>query len=223
MAKGYTTMAAVQAYLGITLTPAQSAQATALMGQAEAFVDSYTRRSWSPSTVTLTGEQYDLLRDWVYLRSTPVVAIQSVTVRTRQIGDAGQTLTAGTDYELQNAATGFVVFNAGYGEQRDSLADAFSDVWSAPEVPALTPGAPQMIARTYALISYTASQPVPADIAHATTLLVAHDMALQIDPTRYGLDRKHIGQRAVSYDTDSDLYRDACRLLDQNKRGGVFG
>src|SRR5947209_3795389 len=108
-ARGYTSLTNVQTMLGSpTLTVAQQAEVTNILPDVEDFIDQWTQQTWAQPAIT--GEQYDLLRDWVYLRVTPVASIQSVLVRTRAIADPGVTLTANVDYELQDAKRGLVVF-----------------------------------------------------------------------------------------------------------------
>lgn len=128
-AKGYTTAAKVANALGRTFSGGQSTQADLMIEAAESIIDRITGRSWmvaSPITDELhvldgpVGNRSDLLvariaggegapAAPVYLDHAPVTAVTAVKARTQGIGSAQTTLTAGTQYELLDAAQGIMM------------------------------------------------------------------------------------------------------------------
>ncbi len=102
-AKGYTTIAEVAAYLGLTLSAAQEAEATSLILKAEAHVDRKTGRVWKVATVT--AEQHDLEGPSVFLRTVPVSSITSI-VGTLDSSPLETALTADVDYWLLDPVAG---------------------------------------------------------------------------------------------------------------------
>lgn len=213
----YTSAANVAAYLGLTLTTTQTAQATALLPTIQTYIDTETRRTWTQPPIT--GEIYDLPNPYdagviqideagypipsslqngaqpppttIYLLSAPVASIELVQVRTRLVGDVPLTLQANIDYELQNPTTGELVFGLGYGG----------------------PSA-------YALVSYTPLTPLPTDVALAATMLLAHWLRFSLFPERFGVQTERNGQRAYSYLTD--IPDDVTHIL-RNARRTIIG
>lgn len=107
MAKGYTDAAQVAAYLGVTLTDDQDAQAAALVAPAEAWLDAYTGRAWLTGAVT--GEVYTAPGALLQLRQWPVASIESITATRQAYTDAETTtLTANSDYQARDLSRGLV-------------------------------------------------------------------------------------------------------------------
>lgn len=173
----YCTVQQVSTYLGRALTAAQQNAVALYLPFAVGFIDRETNRSWL--TAPITDEQYSLWQSTIYLNSTPVATVERVNVRTGTVGDAGQTLTEGVDYELQDPQIGRLVLTGGWA--------------SSPSAPSLAPPATTNPDEqrggglpSYALVSYTPNAPVPAEISMVATMLVAHWMIGQIDPDRFG-------------------------------------
>ena len=53
MAKGYTTKAAVAAYMGLAFTVAQNTQCDALIEDVEDYIDGETRRAWLTGAIAV--------------------------------------------------------------------------------------------------------------------------------------------------------------------------
>ncbi len=196
-ARGYSSLANVTSFLGqASLSTQQQNEVNNILPSVEDYIDLYTRRTWGQPAIT--NEQYDLLKDWLYLRVVPVASIQSVLVRTRAIADPGVTLTAGTDYEMQDAQRGLVVFTSGYGDPGADLAlDQFTDNNNDPgPQPNLSIGESYTIPRSYALISYTPAATVPTPITRAATMLCAHWLRYNINPTAFSVQSQRDGERA---------------------------
>lgn len=175
--KGYTSVTLVSQAIGsissgtTTLTTDQQTQATALIGFAEAYIDSRTHRSWL--TPAITGEQYTVLTPELRLRQRPIASVESVQTRTTALGDTWLTLTSGTDYEILDAERGLLVFADGYANRQG---------------------------RMLAQIAYSPNQPVPADITQAATAIVAASLYPALYPDRNGLtDVQADNQTKVSY------------------------
>lgn len=170
-ARGYTTRDLVAAELGRTLTADQQVQADGLIEEAEAYVDRVTGKAWL-TTSPATAEAHRVVGGVVYLDRTPVVAITTVTVRTRSIGSVATTLTAGSTYELIDAVNGLLAVGD-YGD------DAIVTV-------------------TY---THANPLPVPADVRGVTTRMVANRMRGRLDPSMAGVKSVSVGQGdlAVTY------------------------
>ena len=102
-AKGYTSAAAVAAYLGVTLTAAQITQCEALLEPAEQKIDAHCGRTFMVGTIT--AEQHKAHGPKFFLLNTPITAITAV-VGVRDADGEETTLTADTDYRLLDAAAG---------------------------------------------------------------------------------------------------------------------
>ena len=179
--KGYTTAAAIASYLGRALTAPQLAQAAALVGAVESYIDGTTRRGWLLPPVA--GERYDLFGPEIYLRSAPVASVEALSTRSRRVGDVQTALTAGTDYELVDPDQGLVL-----------LAGGLIPDFSTSDIPAWTTIGPRRgTPARYATVSYTPNLPVPADIAQAAAQLAAFWLVNQLDPARYGIARISYG------------------------------
>jgi hypothetical protein len=116
-ARGYTTVALVAQELAQDLTAPQLDQCADLIAVAEAEVDRETGRSWL-TTSPVTNELHTVSGPVVYLTHRPVTAVTSVTIRSLGVGSQPQTLTAGSGYELIDAANGAILL-AGYGYPHD--------------------------------------------------------------------------------------------------------
>lgn len=167
----YTDPAAVAAYLGTELTPAQQAQAAVLAEAATSWVERYTGRTWQG--VAILGEQHTVAGPWVYLQRAPVASVQAVTVRVPYVGAVAQPLTAGTGYELLDAPAGLL------------LVQAWLDDW--PRVEPFDRGA------RWLSVDYTPATPVPAAVALGTALLAAAWLRPTLYPERAGLKSWTVG------------------------------
>jgi hypothetical protein len=195
MAKGYSSADQVAAYLGQTLTPAQQTQAVIWLDAAEAVVDGIAHTSWLTGAVV--AEQYSLNNRGtrLYLRQTPVTSVQGITVRSFLVGDTGQVLTAGVDYELLDPTAGLVLLSNVY--QSNAYFQSYGDYGGAVgyvgPVPAGGPGYGQL-----ALVSYTPLQAIPPSVALATAQIVAFWLTNEIHPERYGLTSVRTADQAES-------------------------
>lgn len=196
--KGYTSQDLVAAYLGSTFTPSQITQCVQIIGQVEAYIDRVTRRNGGWLQTAITSEQYDLNNIGIrlFLRSRPVASVQSILVRTYQVGDPGQTLVAGTDYEFIDPVRGLVILSATYdSEAAYSGYDDYggSAIYS-------DAGALLRSGLTYgslAEVSYTPGTPLPADLTNAATQLAAHWMEYTIYPGRFGVGTTRTEDQSV--------------------------
>lgn len=184
----YTDAASVAAFLGVTLTAGQTAEATTEAAAASVTIDRRTGRSWgSTPPTTITGEQHTLTGPSLYLRQPPVSAITLVTMRWQWAGAPLLTLLAGTDYELVDATLGIVVMRRSY----DPIAGAELDVLRD-----------DVYGRLDRIISvdYTSSQGPPADIKRAATLLVAVSLYTTLTASRVGENRTEETAATPAYD-----------------------
>jgi hypothetical protein len=96
---------------------------------------------------------------------------------------------------------------------------------SAGPLPALQEGQPYDIARTYALVTYVAQTPVPADISQLTTMIVAHWMRVNLHPERHEVEQIRAGdQLQIRYAMHAEgLPPDIREMLAVRRRPGVFG
>jgi len=108
----YTTPDAIAAYLAVTLTPAQEAQATVAADAITVWIDHRTGRSWQPSAA-IASEVHTVDGTYIWLDATPVASLQSVT-KFDGVGN-GFVLLDPSQYELVNPLTGQVGFLGGYG------------------------------------------------------------------------------------------------------------
>ena len=201
MARGYTTPLDVAAYLGTTFNRDQAVMVNTRIGQAEDFIDQIVRRGDSQSGTggwlngPITNEQYDLTNVGarIYLRDVPVASVQSVTIRSHQVGDVGTILVAGTDYELQDPLAGLIVFSASYGT---STYGGYAGAAGYNQAGRLIGTGFSL--GSFAKVSYTPSQPVPGDIQMATMQLVAHWIQYNINPQRYGIGATKTGAQTIT-------------------------
>lgn len=102
----YTTVADLEAYLGVTLSTPQSAAATAMLGAVDAIINSKTGRVWQ------TGQQvqdfYQQGGKYLWVQSNPVSSIDSVYSRA-SMGDT-LSLVDPSYYNLEDAKTGRIYF-----------------------------------------------------------------------------------------------------------------
>lgn len=186
-AKGYTSAAAVGAYLGRTLTSAQITQATALLAAAEQVVDSIANTTWLTGQVV--AEQYNLVNRGtrLYLAQKPVTSVEAVIIRSYRPNDAGVLLNqASGDYELLDPLAGLLVLSGTY-----SNSASFSTYGDSGGSAIYSEGGTLLhhgqFSGQVALVSYTPVQVVPPAISLATSMLAAFWITNQIEPARYGL------------------------------------
>src|SRR5262245_63585413 len=109
----YCTADQIAAYLGVTFTPAQAAQADALAIAVTNVIDRYTGRSWQ-GTSPVAGELANVVPgspSWpgaygiVYLARRPVESVSGVTLRTAY-PHASESVLVNTEYELVDGPNG---------------------------------------------------------------------------------------------------------------------
>lgn len=172
-AKGYSTATLVAQELGVDLTGPQLDQCADLISEAEGWIDQETGRSWLATSPT-TSELHTISGPFVYLTNRPVSAITTVQVRPFGVGATWNTLVAGTDFELLDAANGIL-----------SILPAYDALVTLPG----SGGMSGWLSRT----TYTSTTPVPLHIQRATTLLVAHWMLPRLNPDRQGVESYSVG------------------------------
>lgn len=108
----YCEVADVELLLGRSLTDDQQAACDAAIAAASAWIDG-RGGPWATSD-PVADERHRLTDDpALTLYRAPVASVTGITVRTPDVGAASTALTAGTDYELRDAARG-VVWLPGY-------------------------------------------------------------------------------------------------------------
>ena len=188
--KGYCLANDIERYLGVTLTALQASQADSLIEAAERRIDAHTGHAWKVGTVT--GERVVPSGPWVRLKSTPSTGLTSITGRTH-LSSSATTLTAGTDYELLDAAQG-LVYLGGTIRNYD-----------------------------YLLVTYGTDNSVPADVSAATAMLVAHYLGPHLNGiTSEVASFQAFGQVQVTL-RDGPLPPDVVDLLSPYTRGVVIG
>jgi hypothetical protein len=160
----YTDATAIAAYLGVTFTPEQTTAAGQVAEAVTAFIDRYTGRSWQ-GTSPVTAEWLPLVARYddgaettwptVYLRQRPSVAVTAVVLRSGGPPATPTTLDP-SQYELVDPQSGVL---------RLALSGTGFDAYGHPVV---------------ALVDYTYADAVPPDIALASTMMAAAEMARQL-------------------------------------------
>jgi len=179
-AKGYTTVTLVAQELAVDLTAPQLDQLAGIIERAEAWIDRQTGRAWIQPT-PIADEIYNVEAGILYLRTTPVSAVTSLSVRSMVVGSSYQVLVPGTDYELLDPLAGVVSLASGW---------------------------PQLLTywgRTYdrflAKVSYTVSTPAPSDIQQAATLLAAYWMQYRLQPESRGISSYRVASNGDEFST----------------------
>jgi hypothetical protein len=107
-AKGYANVDEVAAFLGLTLTTEQDAQAERMLEVAEAEVDGYCNRAWLVGVQTDEAHPYSAYRlGNLYLKYAPVSVVTTVKGRSA-LGEAEETLIEDTDYEVMSLDSGWI-------------------------------------------------------------------------------------------------------------------
>jgi hypothetical protein len=109
----YTTIERVQRAMGAEFTADQAAEASALLGAADAWIDSRAGRTWGGAATPVVGELHTLYGDWLYLNRAPVSVVTSAEVRYPYAGSAWAA-TPLSGWELVNPATGHLLLPRGY-------------------------------------------------------------------------------------------------------------
>lgn len=104
-AKGYCSVAQVEAHLGLSFTGAQMADCEEKIEAAETHLDEETGRGWLVGVQADEQHRAPFADDAVWLRYAPVGTVESVTARYGQ-GGPEVLLTDGEDYELVDAGAG---------------------------------------------------------------------------------------------------------------------
>lgn len=108
----YTDVAAVQLYLGRTLSDDQQAQVDALIPAAQSWIDARSGHAWDVSA-PIADETHYLYGPQVSLDLAPVAAVTSVKVRDTCVGATDTTLTVNEGYEVRSL-TGGTLYLPGY-------------------------------------------------------------------------------------------------------------
>ncbi len=185
----YTTPAAIAAYLGVTFTPEQATAAEQVADAVTLYVDRYTGRSWQavspavrePHAIVPPVPDAAYGPAWVFLDRAPAVAVSAVSIRST-LPHAYETPLDPNQYELVDPEHGTLALSTWYYG------------WYSEGV---------------ALVDYTYADAVPADIALASTMIGAAEMARQLavqsaasfsaaHPETDGLKSVSIGQNAVA-------------------------
>lgn len=219
--RGYCTVEQVVRHLGKALSGDQELLAIDLIATAESYIDLLTRQGgWLLDP--LVDERYELrnVANAISLRSAPVAAVQRVLVRTHQVGDPGQVLTAGTDYELQDARAGLLVFAASYGTAAGYTDYAGSAGFN--EAGRLIGSGWSLY--SYCLVSYMPDKPVPADIARCAVLLSAHWLVHALNPDWLGLASFSINMHKYTFSEAiaKDLIPPEAAAIIQHRRTLIF-
>jgi hypothetical protein len=148
--KGYSSEERVALVLGRELEPMETAALLFVLEAAERVVDARTGRAWLTG-ISITAETHALRGAWtIRLKAAPVTSVSAVRVGYRFGTWPEKTLTVTTEYTV-DLARGLVHLAEWWGAGYD-----------------------------YVEVDYVPVQAVPADIAHATTLLAAHWLALGV-------------------------------------------
>jgi hypothetical protein len=180
--KGYTTVQLVAEELGDAIDISQMIdQCNTLIAQAEAFIDRYTARAWAVVS-PIVDELHTVTGRYLYLKSAPVTAITSLSIRTDAVGALDAPLVAGTAYELIDAANGIVLLSsAGHPYGYDVVVNTTD------------------YARYIAKVSYTTTSPVPGDIQRAATLLVAQWFQGRLNSDARGVQSYSVGSSGDTF------------------------
>lgn len=155
----YTDPTAIAAYLGVTFSPEQATAAGLVAEAVTLQIDAYTGLTWQ-TTTPITGEldpvlpsrvEYPGVAGVVYLQHTPAVAVSAVSLRSVYPNYTPTTVLDAKQFELVDPANGVVTL-AAVG-------------WWYP---------------MHAVVDYTYTAGVPADIQLAATMMAAAEMARQI-------------------------------------------
>ena len=221
--KGYTTTDLIGQYMGITLTSSQITVATTIIGEVESYIDRRVRRDGGWLQPPIIAEQYDLNNTGIriFLRARPVATVESIVVRTYQVGDTGQTLLAGTDYELVDPKRGLVILAASYdSEAAYSGYDDYGGSAIYSDAGALLRSG--LTYGSFAEISYTPGTMLPLEIQQAATQLAAHWLEYQLHPERYGLTDIKTSDQMVRIDGGMagtrDIPKEVADVLVANRR-----
>lgn len=122
--KGYCTRAQVGDELGLVLTGMQETQVDLLIEDAEQVIDRLAADAWM-ETSPVSLEPHTPTGAYIELLNRPVSAISLVRVRALSVGTTPTTLTAGSDYELIDAARGTLLV-PGYAGQWVEVSYTFS-------------------------------------------------------------------------------------------------
>lgn len=182
----YTDAAKIAAYLGVTLTSPQQAQAAIVAQAASDWIDQYKGRSWQIAS-PVTDERHEILGDRLYLNNRPVTAVSAVKTRS-YYPDLGVTTLDAGQYELLDGPNGLLVISG----------------WSRSGVLALV---------SY---THTATANVPSTIALAATLIAASWMAPTLSPQTAGVSQIAVGQNDINVkfsEQRGDVPKEALTLL----------
>lgn len=168
----YTDAPAISAYLAVTFTPEQAAQADLAAAAVTVWIDHRTGRTWQNASGSVVDEIHQINNGVVYLEYRPVLAVSEVHARERQGNQIGDwVLLDPSGYALVDPVAGRLEF-AAYGRYATG-ADARVDYTSTVAAP-------------------------PADIAYAATTLAADMLFPTLHPESVGLESLALGQNDIS-------------------------
>lgn len=185
-AKGYCTDEEVEAFLGITFSVAQEAQANVLIEAAELEFDAETNRAWLEGAQTLEPWHIVNYSADVWLKYAPVSSISAFKGRSA-LGETETDLVADTDYEVIDLNAGHIrlVYPTLYDRVRVSytptdtppadVKQAIIELVAARLMPTLAPG-------TYGLDSLTLPD-------YSAKFARSHVQTAYPPPTQRAIDR----------------------------------
>lgn len=171
-------LADVKTYLGIT-SATTDAVLTALVGNASAFIERYCNRVFEQASYTETRNGNGA--DAIYLRNTPIVSVQSVSVDGTSIPAAPDTVSYGYIFDTHK------VYLRG-------------DARVNPITPGIFAGYPPRFQRGIQniVIAYTAGfTTIPADVNQACVELVAYKFSRR---DRTGMKNEVLAQQTGGFD-----------------------
>lgn len=103
----YALAADIAQELGVTFTSPQTSWATTLIARTQAFIDSFTGRTFEAST-PITDERHTVYGTEIYLDRAPVSAVSTVKVRHSYVGATLETLALDVGYAVVDLANGLI-------------------------------------------------------------------------------------------------------------------
>lgn len=183
-ARYYCTPDTVAQVAGVTLTAAQTYLVDqVLIEAAEHWIEGRAGQVWQVAAIT-DEAYYGLAGPHLYLRSTPVVSVQTVKARAG-VGAAEATLPA-ADWELRDTERGWLYIPAQGGSAAGDIITAGGSDGGG--------GLPYDRIR----VSYTPATTVPARIGLATAMLVAHWLQPALSGLMPGLSSYSVGDLSVT-------------------------
>ncbi len=191
--KGYSSVEEVQALVGMSFDETQEDQVLRLIESAESFIDWATGRDNWGSSNPIVDEYYEMSGPRLYLKSSPVTSVESVSVGTNNlVGTVA--LVATVNYDLVDKTNGLLILS--------------QDVWDDSYY-------------NYALVSYTPQVTLPAHLKLAASQLVAHWLTIHFDPARLSYSLYTLGDGDLSARPIAGIPKETLDLLDTFRKGGI--